>query len=78
MPAKPPHPPTPGQGQRQFEDLEATALYCPRCRAAMPVRKRLLLVLPEGEKYEYLCARCGQAVGDKIEKGAPPPTLLRF
>ncbi len=44
----------------------------------MPVRKRLLLVLPEGEKYEYLCARCGQTVGDKIEKGAPPPTLTRF
>lgn len=34
----------------------------------MPVRKRLLLVLPEGDKYEYLCARCGTSVGDKIDK----------
>ena len=36
----------------------------------MPVRKRLLLVLPEGDKYEYLCARCGSSVGDKIDKSA--------
>jgi hypothetical protein len=36
---------------------------------ATPVRKRLLLVLSEGEKFEYLCARCGSSVGDKIEKG---------
>ena len=35
----------------------------------MPVFERLLLVLPDGEKYEYLCARCGSSVGDKIEKG---------
>jgi hypothetical protein len=42
----------------------------------MPVRKRLLLVLPEGEKYEYLCAGCGATVGDKIEKGQPPSLLI--
>lgn len=78
MPNQPPPPPGRRSGPRQFKDLEATALYCPRCQAAMPVRKRLLLVLPEGEKYEYLCARCGQSVGNKIEKGAPPPTLVRF
>lgn len=52
----------------QYDQFEATALYCPRCRQAMPVRKRLLLVLPEGDKYEYLCAACLTAVGDKIEK----------
>jgi hypothetical protein len=34
----------------------------------MPVRKRLLLVLPEGDKYEYLCAACSTTVGDKIER----------
>lgn len=39
-----------------FKDLDATELYCPRCKQAVPVRKRLLLVLPEGDKYEYLCA----------------------
>ena len=32
--------------QRSFEEFEATSLYCPRCKAAVPVRKRLLLVLP--------------------------------
>ncbi len=52
----------------QYDQFEATELYCPRCRQAMPVRKRLLLVLPEGDKYEYLCAACLTTVGDKIEK----------
>ena len=52
----------------QYDQFEATELYCPRCRQAMPVRKRLLLVLPEGDKYEYLCAACLTSVGDKIEK----------
>lgn len=56
--------------QADYKNFEATTLFCPRCQAAMPVRKRLLLVLPEGEKYEYLCARCGCSVGDKLEKGA--------
>jgi len=50
---------------QQFDQLEASSLYCPRCRAAVPVRKRLLLVLPEGERYEYLCARCLSSVGRK-------------
>jgi len=52
---------------QQYEDFEAMALYCPHCKTAMPVRKRLFLVLPEGEKYEYFCARCGSSVGDKTE-----------
>lgn len=50
---------------KQFENLEAVSLYCPRCQAAMPVRKRLLLVLLDGETHEYLCARCGASVGKK-------------
>jgi uncharacterized cysteine cluster protein YcgN (CxxCxxCC family) len=33
----------------------------------MPVRKRLLLVLLEGEKYEYVCQRCGTACASKLE-----------
>jgi len=49
-----------------YQDLEATELYCPRCRRAVPVRKRLLIVLPEGDKYDYSCAYCGTSVGDKI------------
>ncbi len=54
--------------KRQFEEFEATELYCPRCRRAVPLRKRLLLILPDGDKYDYLCAYCGTSVGDKIVK----------
>jgi predicted RNA-binding Zn-ribbon protein involved in translation (DUF1610 family) len=63
-------------GNRQFDRFQATELYCPKCGRAMPVRERLLLVLPEGDKYEYLCARCGTSVGDKIEKGEQPPLII--
>ena len=59
----------------QFESLEAVSLFCPRCKAAMPVRKRLLLVLPESEMYEYLCARCGTSVGKKTEPVSRRPTF---
>ena len=55
-------------GPKQFDNLNATQLYCPNCRQAMPVRQRLLLVLPEGDKYEYVCARCGTSVGEKIDR----------
>jgi hypothetical protein len=53
---------------KQFDDLEASSLFCPKCKAAVPVRKRLLLVLPEGERYEYLCAYCSTSVGRKVEE----------
>jgi len=59
-----------------FEQFEATSLYCPRCKAAVPVRKRLLLVLPEGDEYEYLCAYCSYSVGMKTEKGVPQIELI--
>lgn len=52
---------------KQFGNLEAVSLYCPRCKAARPVRKRLLLVLLDSEVYEYLCARCGASAGKKTE-----------
>jgi hypothetical protein len=42
----------------------------------MPVRERLLLVLPEDDKYEYLYARCGTSVGDKIVKGEPKRIII--
>ena len=50
----------------QYGDFDATELYCPQCRRATPVRKRLLLVLAEGDKYDYSCAVCGTSVGDKL------------
>ena len=49
-----------------YSDFDATELYCPKCKRAVPVRKRLLLVLSNGEKYDYTCAYCGTSVGDKI------------
>ena len=54
--------------QDMFKEFDATELYCPRCSRAVPVRKRLLLVLPEGDKYEYLCAFCSESVGTKIDR----------
>ena len=53
--------------QDSFGSLEASLLFCPTCRQAMPVRKRLLLVLLEGDKFEYVCTRCGAVCGDKVE-----------
>ena len=53
----------PGQ---QYGDFDATELFCSRCRRAVPVRKRLLLILAEGDKYDYTCTVCGTSVGDKM------------
>jgi len=51
--------------QDSYEEFEAYSLYCPKCKQAMPVRKRLLLVLPDGNKYEYLCSVCATSLGMK-------------
>lgn len=58
-----------------FEDLTASALYCPRCRAAMPVHERLLLVLPDGELREYRCRRCLTSLGTRTTT-APRDTRI--
>jgi len=60
--------------REQYRDFDATELYCPVCRRAVPVRKRLLLVLAEGDKYDYSCVVCGTSVGDKLvtEREIPP------
>ncbi len=47
--------------------FDATALYCPRCKGAMPVRKKLLLILPGGNLYNLVCANCGESLGKKEE-----------
>jgi hypothetical protein len=48
-----------------YKDFEATELYCPRCKRAVPVRKRLLLILSNSDKYDYTCVYCGTSVGEK-------------
>ena len=50
---------------QQFDNLRASSLYCQKCKAAMPVRERLLLVLPEKEIYDYLCTGCASSVGQR-------------
>lgn len=57
---------------QQFGDLVASELYCPTCRRAMPVRERLLLVLPDGELHEYRCTRCGSSLGERKTRSHLP------
>jgi len=59
-----------------FRELEATELYCPQCKRSNPVRKYLLLVLPEGDKYEYRCAVCAETVGTKIDRQQKPLSII--
>jgi hypothetical protein len=54
------------QRRPAFDRMEASLLACPKCRRAVPVRKRLLLILPEGDKYEYVCPQCGSTCGTTI------------
>jgi DNA-directed RNA polymerase subunit RPC12/RpoP len=63
--------------QADFDEFEATELYCPKCGQAVPVRKSLLLILPEGDKYEYRCQNCGTPVGDKLDKSGQFYGLLK-
>ena len=51
--------------QQQFENFTASSLYCEKCKAAKPVRERLLLVLPDKEIFDYLCTECGSSVGSR-------------
>lgn len=58
-------------GERsQFDQFEVSELFCPGCRAAQPVRRHLLLVLPTGNRYEYRCSVCGTPVGSKDDNDA--------
>ena len=51
--------------QQQFENFTASSLYCEKCKTAMPVRERLLLILPDKEIYDYLCSGCASSVGQR-------------
>ena len=56
---------TGSMSQPQFENFTASSLYCEKCKAAMPVRERLLLILPDKEVYDYLCTGCASSVGSR-------------
>ena len=65
------------QPEANFDEFEATELYCPKCGRAVQVRKSLLLILPEGDKYEYRCQYCGSTVGDKIDRSGQFHGILK-
>lgn len=78
QPGWPPQSARPGTGvgqrtqkpQGQYDSFNASLLYCATCRQATPTRQRLLLVLPSGNLYEYLCAHCGTSTGSKTESSS--------
>ena len=76
-----PYPYTPvsqeNQDQSSFDEFEATELYCPTCKRAVPVIKTLLLILPDGDKYEYRCRFCGTVVGDKVDRHGQYCSVLK-
>ena len=63
--------------ESDFEELEATELYCPKCGRAVPVRRFLLLILPDGDRYEYRCQFCGTKVGRKTAHSGQFHSILR-
>ena len=50
---------------REFKKFQASSLYCPKCKQATEVREKLLLVLPDGDLFNYYCSLCGTSVGKK-------------
>lgn len=69
-------PPAPSGQAKQFESLRASLLFCPKCQTATPARERLLLVLPTGSLYEYLCAHCGTSTGSKTDQAQSEVRLI--
>ena len=56
-----------GRKQSYFDEFEASELFCSSCGQAQPVRKHLLLVLAQGNKFDYRCSVCGNSVGSKMD-----------
>lgn len=54
------------KSRSDFQGLKAQSLYCARCGQAQPVGSKLLLVLPQGEKYAYFCSVCGERLGIRM------------
>ena len=79
----------PASPPSQFTSLRDSSVYRQKCKNAMPVRERLLLVLPDKEIYDYLCTGCASSVGQRevtnaerimaaaeTRRPAPRPSLL--
>ena len=54
-----------------FSGIVASQLFCPTCNKAQPVRQKLLLVLPSGDKIGYFCKVCGREIGAKQQESPP-------
>jgi hypothetical protein len=63
--------------EQSFDQFNAALLYCDKCRRAMPVRERLLLVLPDGELYDYTCQGCNSSIGSKTERAGLKPSAAK-
>jgi hypothetical protein len=62
---------------KQFENFHATRLYCNNCGQSMPVKESLLLILPDGNLFDYRCAGCGESLGTRKEtKGFSPDSHI--
>jgi len=63
---------------QQFESFRASSLYCNKCQKAMPVREKLLLVLPDKEIFDYLCTGCASSLGQReVTAGERMPAAPR-
>lgn len=51
-----------------YSEWEASELFCPKCKQPRKVKKRMLLALPGGDKYDYVCSVCGTVAGGKMDK----------
>jgi transposase-like protein len=60
---------------QQFGSFTASELYCPKCKSSQPVREKLLLILPSGELYEFLCSGCGTSLGKRTVT-SPRPSIV--
>jgi len=58
-----------------FKDIQATQLYCDRCKTARPVREKLLLILPGENLHEYICTQGGNSLGKRTE---PDPNNMKI
>jgi len=63
-------------GKKQFEQFKASMLFCPDCKQAVPVRERLLLVLADGDLYDYMCVYCASSVGSRKESQTKEVKIL--
>lgn len=63
--------------QSDFAEFEASELYCQGCKRSQPVRKRLLMILPDGNKYDYTCSVCGASVGSKMDDDRSAFEIIR-